>query len=347
MAEFEPDSPVYNTSTTRLITGTINITALEKSVNEIIKRHKSLRTRFSTLLEQPVQIIEPSLYIALETIDLTHLSEMESRQKSVELITQVANKAFDLSKLPLIRVMLFLLSKESAVLLLSTHHIVSDAWSINIFLQELCSFYQGFISGQLPSFDPLPIQYVDYALWQRDRLSGEVLEKEFKYWEKKLSGIKPLHSLPIDKPRPTNQTHHGRRQQIIVSKELSQKIVSLSKKASTTLFMTMLASFKLLLYRYSGELDIIVGSPIAGRNHPETEGLIGFFLNTLILRTSFSANDSFLELLEKVRETCLEAYTHQEIPFEKLVELNQPERSLSYSPIFQVMFLLQEDNLST
>ncbi|KAF0243868.1 MAG: non-ribosomal peptide synthase/amino acid adenylation enzyme, partial [bacterium] len=221
-----------------------------------------------------------------------------------------------------------------------------DGWSMNIFLEEMCSFYQSFISGQPSSFKPLSIQYLDYALWQRDRLSGEVLEKEFKYWEKKLSGIKPLHSLPIDKPRPTNQTHYGRQQQIVVSKEISQKVVSLSKKANVTLFMTMLASFKLLLYRYSGELDIIVGSPIAGRNHPETEDLIGFFVNTLVLRTSFSANNSFLGLLEKVRETCLEAYTHQEIPFEKLVELLQPERSLSYSPIFQVMFLLQEDNLS-
>ena len=250
---------------------------------------------------------------------------------------EAARRPFDLSRGPLVRTTLLRLRQEEHILLLNMHHIVSDGWSMAVLFRELADLYEAYTNGKPSPLAELPIQYVDYAVWQRNWLRGEVLETQLSYWKKQLENISTLN-LPTDRPRPAVQTFHGARQSLVLSTDLTQALKATSRKEGASLFMTLLAAFQILLHRLTGQEDIAVGSPIAGRNRSEVEGLIGFFINTLVLRTDLSGNPTFTELLARVRRISLDAYAHQDVPFEKLLEELRPKRDLSRSPLFQVFF---------
>ncbi len=336
--QLEPNSAAYNMPAAYRLTGKLNITALEQSLRELIHRHESLRTTFTSVDGEPQQLIESDLNFTLPIIDLGQLPETERGTEAQRLIHQEAQEPFHLEVGPLFRVKLLRLTPLDHILLVTIHHIISDGWSMGVLRRELTTLYQAFASGQPSPLPELPIQYADFAVWQRQWLTGEVLETQLSYWKQQLGGQLPVLDLPTDRPRPAIQTYSGKRQFLVLSPELTQALKTLSQKSGVTLFMTLLAAFQILLYRYSGQEDIIIGTPIAGRNRLETEALIGFFANTLVLRTNLAGSPSFHQLLERVRQVTLGAYAHQEMPFEKLVEELQPERSLSRNPLFQVWF---------
>src|SRR5262245_25905806 len=320
--------------------GSLVVAVLERSLNEMVRRHEALRTTFSMVEGEPLQVISPSLSVSLSVVDLTDGPEQEREEKAQQLAHEEAGRPFDLSRGPLFRNVLLRLGEVDHVFVLTMHHIVSDGWSMGVLHRELSVLYSAFSQGKPSALPDLPIQYADFAVWQREWLWGEVLEKQLSYWKKQLEGIPGLLNLPTDRPRPAVQSFGGKREPIELSKELSQGLKALSHKEDVTLYMTLLAAFQTLVYRYTGQEDIVVCSSIAYRNQIEIEGLIGFFVNTLVLRSNFTGNPTFCELLGRVRKTALEAYEHQDLPFEKLVEELKPERSLSYSPLFQVMFVL-------
>jgi hypothetical protein len=258
------------------------------------------------------------------------------------LATVEANRPFNLDQEPLLRGEVLQLGETEYLLLLTMHHIISDGWSLGVFVRELTELYQAFCTGKLPVLPELSVQYADFALWQRQWLTGEILETQLHYWKEQLKNAPNLLQLPTDRARPTVQTFRGRYYYAAFSKELSAELATLGKRAGVTLFMTLFAAFQTLLYRLSGQDDIVVGTPVAGRNRRELEGLIGFFVNTLVLRTDLGGNPSFEQLLNRVREVALQGYTHQDLPFEQLVEALQPTRDLSYTPLFQVMFSLDD-----
>ena len=274
-------------------------------------------------------------------VDLQELPEAEREARSRQIIAEEAQRPFDLSAGPLFRAALVQLSQEEHILVVVMHHIITDGWSLGVFTRELEALYAAFSEGKPSPLPDLPVQYADYAAWQRERLQGEVLEGQVAYWKEQLGGELTQLQLPTDRPRPAVQTHRGARHGFDLPKGLAEKINNLSRQQGVTLFMTLLAAFKVLLYRYTGQTDFAVGSPIANRTRSELEGLIGFFVNTLVLRTDMAGDPGFIELLGRVRETTLGAYDHQELPFEKLVEVLNPVRDMSYSPLFQVMFVFQ------
>ncbi len=339
--QYEPGSSVYNVPSAQRLRGPLDIGALEHSLGEIVGRHEALRTTFSVVEGEPVQVIAPAASISLPVSDLSHFADSEREEEAQRLATAEARRPFDLSQGPLFRATLIRLDEDDHILLCSMHHIVSDGWSIGVLYRELSVLYQAFSQGHPSPLAGLPIQYADYAVWQREWLKGDELDRQLSYWKKQLEGAPAVLNLPTDRPRPAVQSHRGARQSITLSKELSEKLKGLSRTQGVTLFMTLLAAFQTLLYRYTGQEDIVVGSPIANRTRTEIEGLIGFFVNTLVLRSNFSSNPTFKELLAQVRETALGAYAHQDLPFEKLVEELKPERTPSHSPLFQVMFVLQ------
>ncbi|WP_141254292.1 condensation domain-containing protein, partial [Brevibacillus parabrevis] len=336
-----PDNPMYNIPFALRLQGELDVAAWEKSLQAIIARHESLRTTFTDIDGQAVQVIHPQLDWKLDTVDLRDRSSEEKQQASARLAADDAARPFDLRQGPLMRATMIRTEEQAHVFLINMHHIVSDGWSVGVFLRELFAQYEAYSKGEVPQLAPMPIQYADFAAWQREWLEGEVLEQQVAYWKEKLGGAEPLLALPTDRPRPAVQSYEGATYTTSFSHDLLAKLKKLSKEANTTLFMTLLAAFQTLLYRYSGQEDIVVGSPVAGRNRQETEKLIGFFVNTLALRTNLSGDLPFTELLARVRETALAAYAHQDVPFEKLVDELQLERSLSYSQLFQVMFVLQ------
>jgi aspartate racemase len=340
--QFEPGVPLYNISRSIWIHGNLHVSTLEQSLNEILRRHDALRTTFPTAHGQPVQVISPTLTVTLPTIDLRELPEPERQAAARRLAAQEARRPFDLAQGPLLRTTVLQLGEAEHVLLLTMHHIVTDGWSTGIFCRELAALYEAFSAGKSSPLPELTMQYADFARWQREYLQGEVLERQLSYWKQQLgSHCLPTLQLPTDRPRPAVQTYKGALRSLTLPKALSDSLKVLSQQENITLFMTLLAAFQVLLHRYSGQDDIVVGSPIAGRTRLETEALIGFFANTLVLRVGLSGNPSFRELLGRVREVALGAYAHQDMPFEKLVEALQPERSLSHAPLFQVMFALQ------
>ncbi|MBW4632892.1 MAG: amino acid adenylation domain-containing protein [Iphinoe sp. HA4291-MV1] len=339
--QLEGETATYNMPEPLRLTGSLNVVALEMAVQEIVQRHEVLRTTFKMVNGSPVQVITPNLTVTLPVVDLQHLPQQEQSTVVQRLASEERSCPFDLSNDPLLRVSLLRLGEQSHVLLLVMHHIVSDGWSMEIFIYELSALYKAFCAGESSSLPQLPIQYADFAAWQREWLSGEVLQTQLDYWKEHLAGAPPLLELPTDRPRPPVQTFQGSTQYFQLNQEVTQKLKTLSQQSGATLFMTLVAAFTTLLSRYSGQEDIVIGSPIANRTRSEIESLIGFFVNTLVLRTDLSGNPSFSELLKRVREMTLGAYDHQDLPFEKLVEELQPERSLSYSPVFQVMFVLQ------
>ncbi|MFE1744012.1 amino acid adenylation domain-containing protein [Coleofasciculus sp. H7-2] len=350
--QLEPGNTSYNIPAAVRVEGTLDAIALEQSLNAIIERHEVLRTAFTTVNGQPVQVITPDLKLTLPLVDLRKLSNTEREQAVRQLATSEAQKPFDLTQAPLLRVSLLHLSEFEFVVLFTMHHIVSDGWSMGIFIQELATFYKAFacrdainrVSTPRNVSRPLPelnIQYADFAVWQRQWLQGEVLEAQIAYWKKQLGGNLPVLDLPTDRPRPAVQTFQGAEEKFVLSKALTEALTKLGQQQGATLFIVLLAAFKTLLYRYTGQEDILVGSPIANRNRAEFEGLIGFFANTLVLRTDLSNNPTFKELLGRVREVALGAYSHQDLSFEKLVEVLQPDRDMSRNPLFQVLFALR------
>ncbi|WP_445627743.1 amino acid adenylation domain-containing protein [Nostoc sp. DSM 114167] len=339
--QFEPNSPFYNIPMALRLVGNLDRVALEQSLQEIIHRHEALRTNFITVDGKPSQIIQTETTWTVSVVDLKYLSTTEREITSQQLAQQQVTQPFDLAKEALIRATLVVLNETEHVLLVCMHHVVSDGWSMGVFVQELAALYDAYAQGQPSPLAPLPIQYADFAIWQRNWLQGEVLQSQLNYWQQQLQDAPALLSLPTDRPRPAVQTYNGTHQEFVLSVELTNKLTKLSQEQGVTLFMTLLAAYDTLLYRYTGTEDILVGSPIANRDRSEIEGLIGFFVNTLVMRTSLTGNPSFSELLTRVRSMAMEAYSHQNLPFEMLVEALQPERNLSHTPLFQVMFVLQ------
>lgn len=332
----------YNIPFAIRLTGSINVPALEMSISEIIRRHEILRTSYTTVDGQPVQVINPPDPFKLMSIDLQKISEEDRVDEARRLANEDACRPFDLTKSQMLRAILLRLDHHDHVLFFNIHHIAFDSWSTEIILQELDVFYDAFVTGKPIGLPEPPVQYVDYALWQKDRLSDKAMEAQLAYWKQKLSGSLAILELPTDRARPSIQTFRGAAQSHLLSEELSRSLRDLCRHEEVTLFMTMLAAFQLLLSRLSAQEDVVVGSPIANRNKAEIKGLIGFFLNTLVFRTNLSKNLTFRELLHRVQEVALEAYMNQDFPFEKLVEELQPRRDLSHNPLFQVMFVLEE-----
>jgi amino acid adenylation domain-containing protein len=337
----DPDNAIYNMSSAMLLNGRLNMEAFERALSAIVMRHEVLRTTFDIVDGSPVQIISPTESVPLQVLDWRTVTESKQLVAIQQFAENESEQSFDLTNGPLLRVILIRLAEESQALLVTMHHIISDGWSVGIFSQELSSLYSAFSIGTACSLPELSIQYADFAHWQRQWLSGEVLETQLAYWQQQLAGSPPLLELPTDRSRPPVQTLRGGTEQIELDAALTQQLRILSQKSGVTLYMTLLAAFSILLSRYSGREDIVIGSPIANRNHAEIEQLIGFFINTLVLRTDLQHNPSFVELLQRVQQVTLDAYGHQDVPFEKLVETLQPERNQSYSPLFQVGFVLQ------
>ncbi|WP_192797382.1 non-ribosomal peptide synthetase [Psychrobacillus glaciei] len=320
------------------LSGNLDPVALSNSVEQVINRHESLRTTFVEHNTDVLQVISSETSFDLPVHDVSILEEGALAQNYLELLETEIHHSFDLEKGPLIRACLIRKTSQDHVLLVNMHHAITDGWSMDIFVRELNAFYEKHTAGKSLDLPELPIQYGDYATWQKDWLKEKVLANQLAYWKEQLRGELPVLQLPMDRQRPAKQTFNGNKQSIVISTELVQALKALNQKAGTTSFMTLLAAFKVLLHRYSGQNDLLVGTPISNRNKQEIENLIGFFVNTLVIRTEINEDFSFMELLKQVRETALEAYTHQDVPFERVVEEIQPARSLSHSPLFQTMF---------
>ena len=345
--QFIPGNAIYNVPTVIRLTGSLDLVALEQTFNEIVSRHEILRTTFRVHSEQLVQAITPSLTIPLSRLDLKQVPTDERLTEAKRVITAEIESLFDLSLGPLLRVILVQLSDTEYILLLNMHHIICDDWSIGVLIRELSTIYTACRDASYRGADlpELPLQYADFAYWQREWLQGEVLENQLAYWRQQLNDISIL-DLPNDRSRSIIQTYQGAAQFLELPKKLTDALQTLSQQEGVTLFMTLLAAFQTLLYRYTHQEDIAVGSPIANRNRSEIEPLIGFFVNSLVLRTDLSGNPTFRELLDKVRSCTLGAYSHQDVPFEKLVEELHPERNLSHHPLFQVVFGFENTPMS-
>ncbi|HZR43344.1 MAG TPA: amino acid adenylation domain-containing protein [Ktedonobacteraceae bacterium] len=344
--QLEPDSSSYNIPVALQLAGELDVNALRRSLGEIILRHETLRTTFSALSGQPFQLVHPDGDDSLQLVDLRGLYP-DGRMPAVRsLIYEEALRPFDLAHGPLLRALLIQLAVDVHILVLTMHHIAADGWSKGIFVQELTALYVSFKEGRPAALPELPVQYVDFALWQRQWLQGDVLQRQLSYWKKQLAGISTLN-LPTDYSRSQAGTSHALLYELAFPKDLSEELKKLSRRQGVTLFMVLVAALQTLLYRYSGQEDISTGSPIANRNRGEIEGLIGFFVNMLVLRTDLSGDPAFTALLERVREVTLGAYAHQDLPFEKLVEELQPERRMNQNPLFQVSFALQNAPIST
>jgi len=336
--QLEPGNSTYNMALAYRLKGSLNVAVLEQSFNQIVACHESLRTTFSAVNGQPVQHIAPKLTLSLPMFDLSTLPESEREARVQEFMSKERKWTFTLDQGPLLRTTLLQLDVEEYILLLTMHHIISDAWSLGVLFDELAMLYEAYTAGNEVVVPELPIQYADFAVWQREWLQGDVLKPQLDYWRQQLSDRPLSLELPTDRPRPTIQTHQGAMQSITLPQALSEALQTLNRQEGATLFMTLLTAFNVLLYRHSGQEDISIGAPIANRNQPEIQKLIGIFLNTLVLRTDLSGTPSFRELLSRVKKVALDAYTYQDIPFEKIVEDLQPKRDLGRTPLFQVFF---------
>ncbi|HKN84164.1 MAG TPA: amino acid adenylation domain-containing protein, partial [Pyrinomonadaceae bacterium] len=339
--QLEPDDPSYNVPTVLRLEGPLNVQALQRALDEVVRRHEVLRTTFAIVNDGPVQIVHPQLRIPIDLIDLRDVPATERWLEAMRRVTKDAWQPFNLEEGPLLRALLLRLDDEDQLSILTMHHIISDAWSRKVLVEEISALYDAYLNDKPSPLADLAIQYADFAEWQQQWLTGDVLENQLAYWREQLDGAPAALNLPTDRPRPAIQSHRGATQAINLAPSDAQALKELSREENATLFMTLLAGFKALLYRYTGQTDIVVGTPVAGRNQAETEKLIGFFVNTLVLRTDVSDEPNFRELVRRVQEVALGAFAHQELPFEKLVEELKPERSLSYTPLFQVVFAFQ------
>jgi amino acid adenylation domain-containing protein len=334
-------SPFYNVSAALRLNGPLNVSALERCFNEIVRRHEALRTVFRAVDGEPKQVIMPEVHLSLPVMDLMGLSHSEQDARLSRLAEEEAQRPFDLSRGPLLRLNLLRFNEDEHGLLIVMHHIVSDGWSKGIFIRETATLYKAFLAEEPSPLPELDIQYADFAFWQRERLRGGHLDKDLVYWRQQLSGVSEVLALPTDRPRPPVQTFQGAEHRVVLSEELSRNLNALSRQEGVTLFMTLLGAFQSLLYRDTGNEDIVVGAPVANRSQFEIERLIGCFVNTMVLRTHMSGDPTFRELLARVRAVTLGAYVHQNLPFEKVVEVLHPDRDLSRTPLLQVMLVLE------
>ena len=340
LALLEPEGHAYNLGQAYHLRGPLHAGALEKSLDEILRRHEALRTTFASEEGHPVQVIVPHIPLRLRIIDL---SVTPCEQRLADAMSRAEAEfgvRFDLKAGPLMRATLLHLGESEHVLVITLHHIVFDGWSGDVFRRELYSFYSAISEGREPGWPDLPIQYADYAIWQRSWMQGPELEGLLEYWREQLAGAGVLQ-LPVDHARPAKPSYSGGRCSFELGAELSGRLAEFDRREKVTAFMSLLAAFEILLYRYSGQSDFMVGTPVANRGHVEVEGLIGFFVNSLVMRADLSGGPSFREVVGRVRRTALDAYQHQDLPFEKLVEELNPEREMSRHPLFQVMFALQ------
>ena len=337
--QLHPGRSTYNIARKIRMRGVLDVEALRRSIDGIVARHETLRTTMVAVEGIPQQIIASSLHIPLSVTDLSALPDRETQAQ--RLSVEEVRRPFDLARGPLLRATLFRLEPEEHLLILTVHHIVSDAWSLGIISREIGALYQAYSRDEPSPLSDLPIQYADYAAWQHRNLQGNKLERELGYWREQLKGVPPALELLTDRPRPPVQSTRGARQSTVIPKRVSDGIKELSRREGVTPFTTLLAAFHTLLGRYTSQQDIVVGSPVAGRTQAETEGLVGFFVNTLALRLDLSGNPTFIELLHRAHEVALGAFAHQDLPFEKLVEELQPERDLRQTPIFQVALAYQ------
>nr|QEO74861.1 phosphopantetheine-binding domain-containing pro [uncultured bacterium] len=337
--QLQPGTPLYNVPSAVRLTGRLDVACLQNTLQEVIRRHEVFRTVFGVVEGQPAQVIVPDTQVTLSVVDLTSLPFSETLVQ--QLLQAEAARPFDLAQGPLLRATLLRLAVDEHVLLFTMHHIISDAWSMGLLVSEVATLYEAFLKDKPSPLPELAIQYADYSVWQREWLQGEALEQQVEYWRKQLAGAPAELELPTDHIRPAVQSHRGASQRMVLAESLTEELRKLSRREEVTLFMTLLAAWSVLLGRYAGVEEVTVGTPIAGRTRAELEGLIGFFVNTLALRVKWESDWRVTDLLRAVREACLEGYSHQELPFEKLVEELQPERSLSRTPLFQVMLVLQ------
>ncbi|MBP5972962.1 amino acid adenylation domain-containing protein [Brasilonema sp. CT11] len=338
----EFNNALYNLSRGVILKGSLNVTALEQSLNEIVRRHEVLRTSFTDIDGSPVQKIASALSITLSVVDLRELPLEEQEAETRLLASLQARQSFKLTQDSLLRLTLLRLKEEEHILLFTIHHIVADGWSAGIIVKEVAALYEAFSRGKPSPLTELSIQYADFAVWQRQWMQAEVLKTQLSYWKEQLDNL-PMLQLPTDRPRPAVQTFRGAKQSLALPTVLTRNLKALSQQQGVTLFMTLLTAFQILLHSYTGQDNIVVGTDVANRNRIEIEGLIGFFVNQLVLRTNLSENPTFRELLARVRRVTLDAYTHQDLPFNKIVESLNPERNLSREPLFQVKFVLQNE----
>ena len=345
LGQLEDSNATYNMPMSLQLDGKLNFDALYSSFAYIVERHSSLRSYFPNVAGQPqIQIKSVEDFDILTSQDLRNLDQETQSAKLQKLINDYIQEPFNLNTGPLFKAKLLQLKEDKFALLINMHHIVSDGWSMGIFVRELRHAYSAFDQGKKPTLEPLPIQYSDFATWQRNWLQGKVLDTQLNYWQEKLRNAPPLLELPTDHPRPALQSYRGSHYSHTLSPELTEKLNTLSQQQGVSLYMLLLAAFNLLLSRYSRQDDLCIGSPVANRTHGQTEGLIGFFVNTLVLRSQIKTEQSFIEFLKQTRQTCLDAYAYQDIPFELLVEQLKPDRSMSYNPLFQVMFALENND---
>jgi amino acid adenylation domain-containing protein len=341
LEQFDPGKSIFHLLYAVRFDGRLNLCALEQAVNEVARRHESLRTSFVTIDGQPMQAVARELKLELPVIDLRTRTKEDADAEARRWVQIEGERPFDLAAGPLLRATLIRISAEESMLVIAMHHIISDGWSMGVFLRELATIYEAFCAGQPSPLPELPVQYADYSVWQREWMQGEVLDAQLSYWRQHLADAPRTLEIAADRARPAIQTFAGARHYTELPAGVADRLRAFSRRERVTLFMTLFAAFDVLLWRYSGQDDVVVGTPIAGRTKSELEGLIGLFANTLPLRTSLAGNPPFRELLRRVRETALGAYAHQDIPFDKLVEAMQPERSLSHTPLFQVIFALE------
>lgn len=341
LEQLSPGDATYNVSGALRLRGQLDLAVLEQALHEVVRRHEALRTTFEDVGGEPTQRIHPSVEVPLPVEDLTSFAEVSRDERTRELARDEATRPFDLSRGPLLRTRLLRLAPEEHELVFTMHHIVSDGWSVGVLIREISTLYATFLEGKPSPLPPLAIQYADYAVWQRESLSSEQLDAQSSYWKAQLEGMPLVLDLPADRPHPPTQTFHGATLNRALSAEVKRAIQEVSRKAGATEFMTLLAVFGVLLSRYTSQTELVVGSPIANRTRRETEGLIGFFVNTLALGLHVDPNASFDALLADVKSRALGAYAHQDLPFDQLVNALKVERAMSRSPVFQVLFALQ------
>jgi hypothetical protein len=338
--QLQPGNPAYNLFDGWRLRGSLDVDALVRAFHEVVRRHEVLRSNFPAVHEQPVQVFRATSDLAFHRVDLQDVVPSDREATLQRLISEEARRPFDLNSGLLSRITLYRLDAANHVLLITMHHIISDAWSLGVLYNEINHAYAARVGGRDIRLPELPFQYADFAAWQRQRLSGDALTTEIDFWKRQLADAVPL-DLPFDHSRPAQQTFLGALETLSLPDDLVRELKALSRREGVTLFMTLLAAFKTLLHRYTKQCDLAVGTPASGRTQCETENLIGFFVNTLVLRTDVSGDPTFNELLQRVRQGVLDGDAHKEMPFEKLVMELQPERRSNASPLFQVMFILQ------
>src|SRR4030088_463361 len=339
--QLEPGTAAYNLARAFRISGPLDVSALTRAIEAVVRRHESLRTIFDSVDGDTRQIVLSDVDVNIPVVDLTDLPEESREAEALRIATEEGKKPFDLTQGPLLRTVLVRLGPDQYLLILAMHHIITDGWSIAVLFRELTRYYEAIANGEDANLPELPLQYSDYAQWQREYMTGDALARQVGYWNGKLAGAQTILDLPTDHPRPTSHSWHGSSEELTLDSDILAELKTFAQAEGATLFMVALATFQALLRRYTMQDSILVGTPIAGRNELEIENLIGLFVNTLIFRADFTDDLSFRDLVRQVRAFALEAFAHQDVPFEKLVEELVPQRLVDTTPLFQVMFTFQ------